>query len=114
MFKSFNNFTKEIYEDTSDKMKEMYKSEAKHRISYLANAGFDDWLKSMKDVELTKSQLNSVVQTYVKFGGRTAADIPFVIQSIDRGYGIQIPVEEGIATKEYWEEKLDSSSELVK
>ena len=114
MFKSFNNFTKEIYENTSDKMKEMYKSEAKHRISYLANSGFDDWLTSMKDVELTKSQLNSIVQTYVKFGDRTAADIPFIIQSIDRKYGIQIPVEEGIATKEYWKDKLEHSSELGK
>lgn len=112
MFKSFNNFTKEIYNDLEPQMKKLYRSEAKHRVSYLGNNGFTDWLTEMNGHQLSKSELNSVVGTYVKFGDRKAADIPFLLRSLNREHNIEIPVEEGIATKEYWESKLNSSTEL--
>lgn len=107
MFKSFNKFTSELHKEDP-----IYPSETKHRVNYVGSYGFEPWLDSMKDTVLTEIQLNSVVKTFMKFGGQKTADIPFLINSLERDHGIEIPAKEGIATREYWDKKFNSDVSL--
>lgn len=113
MFKSFNKFTEEVFKELSPEIQKLYGNVAKHRVEYLGNNGFDDWLIANENTDLTKAQLNSVVNTYLTYGDRKTSDIPHLFASLERYHNINIPAEEGIATKEYWDAKLSKNTEAT-
>lgn len=112
MFKTFNQHTEEAFNDLGSKMQKLYGNKVEHRKQYVGNAGFTDWLKENSNHVMTELETQSLADTYLEFGGREAGTIPNVLRSIDREYNIQMPDVYNIATKEYWEEYIDSKNEV--
>lgn len=113
MFKPFNQFTKEIYDAHSDGMKKIYGSEAKHRVSYLANKGFGDWIDSFRGETLNLRQTKSLAETYHKLGKRSTEDVVSSMVHIARQYDVQFPVVEGILSKDYWDKHFSTDAEMA-
>ena len=113
MFKSFNQFTKDIFENKiSDGMRKMYGSEAKHRVSYLNNVGFEQWIESFRGEELSLPQMKSVAETYRTLGKRSVDDVFSSLVYLARQYDVKYPIEEGVLTKEYWENYFSEESTM--
>lgn len=114
-FKSFNFFTDDIFNDLSKEMRRLYVTPTQHRVSYVANNGFNDWLDSIKDTELTLNETYSIVKTYMDYGNRDFKDLPGIFGSLSHQYNIELPAEPGIATTEYWEneEYYDNDSAVT-
>ena len=102
MFKSFNFFTADVYNDLSKEMQKIYGNETQHRISYLANNGFSGWLESFEGETLTLNETFSLAQTYMDFGDRKPKDISAVLGSIVHQLDVELPAEAGILTSDYW------------
>lgn len=109
MTTSFDTFLAKEYEAQSEGMKKLYGSFEKFREQYIAGRDFTPWLETLRDREISLGLTNNIVKTYLEFGRRTPEEIPSVLASISRTYNVEIPVVDGILTREYWEEKAKDS-----
>jgi len=78
----------------------------KYKADYLASHGFNDYFEAIKDTKLTENQTYSIVTVYLKEGRRKLSDLPAIFGSLERYYNISLPVIEGIATPDYWHNRM--------
>lgn len=114
MFIPFNTYVKDVYNKLSDELKQKYENnETKHKLAYVSRAGFGHWLNEMRGDTLTPEQVKSVVKTYMQYGKREITHIPGILDNIQNMMNVNVLVEKGMDTEEYWKNKLDQSSEMT-
>lgn len=113
MFKPFNQFTNDIFKSHSEKLRSIYKNETNHRTNYVAREGFSDWFESFRGENISKAEAKNVVITLQKYGDRTLEQAVTNLSYLIRNYDINLPVEGGILSKEFWEKELSLSSEMT-
>lgn len=100
---TYINFLKAQYEKNN--YKHLYASFENFKKSSLS-FGFQDWLLANSNTKPDLRFLTSVAKTYIRYGCREASDIPMLLASLQRQYDIEVPVIEGVMTKDFWIKKL--------
>ncbi|WP_138438013.1 hypothetical protein [Marinobacter shengliensis] len=100
--KSLKEFIKSKYE-ARPRLKQYYGSFEKYRTHYIATKGIGDWLESLRGQSLSRQFVDSSLSRVFIFEcNRAPSEIPGILVSLARQYEIDLPVVEGILTKEYW------------
>lgn len=99
--KTYQQFIRGIYYRSST-LKKYYGSLGEYQDHYIQTHGFTEWLESLRGAKLTMRLTYSVVRAFLRQGKRNPIDIPSVLGSISRQYGVEIPVREGILTEKFW------------
>lgn len=105
---TYYQFIRTQYE-TKPNAKRYYKSLEKYQAHYIAQKGFERWLETMRDTALTRAETHHVVTMMTRHGNTNLAGIPYMLQGLERDYGVTLPAVEGIRTKIYWGKWLPSS-----
>jgi hypothetical protein len=108
---TYNAYIEAQYNEKPNLMK-YYGSLAKFKANYIRSHGISDWLETLRDKTLTIKEMISVARTFVSVSKRKASELPMLLASITRQYNVELPVEHGILTPEYWEPKVQQWSKV--
>lgn len=102
---SFNTFVAKKYQAKPEKMKEVYGSLEAFRSMYAASNGLSEWFDSLRGQSISLGLTNNIAKTFILESRRIPEEIPSLLSSLSRQYDIELPVVEGILTRDYWIDK---------
>lgn len=84
-------------------LKSAYGSKAKFLEARLGCGLFKDWIEGIRDVSLTRSEMNSIAHSMVKYIGVKHSEIHTRLAMMCHQQNVDLPEVHGCLTAEYWE-----------
>lgn len=99
--KTLEEFVKDKYEN-GRMLHKYYKSFEAYQERYIGMNGFSEWLEDFRGQSISLDMMHHIAHVYITYGKRLPVEVPLILSSIERYYGCDLPVKEGILTEGYW------------
>ena len=99
---NLQQFIQSKFESLSSYLKSVYGSTENYAPHYIQNRGLAPYLETLRDQTLSLEATNELAFAYLAHSNRYPEEIHQILISIARQYNVDLPVVEGILTREYW------------
>lgn len=100
--KTLQQFIQQKFDGLSTYLQTLYGNAANYGPSYISNRGMAPYLETLRGQQLSLEATEELAFAYLVHASRYPEEIHQILAGIARQYSVELPLIEGILTRDYW------------